>query len=166
MPEEDLSEFLDIFITETKEAFGDMDNDLVNLEQNPRDMELIKTIFRRMHTIKGSASIFDFKLLKDTAHKLEDLMDWVKNNTGEASHEIIELLFEGVDHLKSIFHGILRNQETGHSEGRKVDNTILNYWIRRRDEIKDMVNKYLKMTQGASDNDTENIETQKPQTRI
>ncbi|MBU04438.1 MAG: hypothetical protein CL877_00370 [Dehalococcoidales bacterium] len=46
------------------------------------------------------------------------------------------------------------------------DNTILNYWIRRRDEIKDMVNKYLKMTQGASDNDTENIETQKPQTRI
>ena len=125
MPEEDLSEFLDIFITETKEAFGDMDNDLVNLEQNPGDMELIKTIFRRMHTIKGSASIFDFKLLKDTAHKLEDLMDWVKNNTGEASHEIIELLFEGVDHLKSIFHGILRNQETGHSEGRKVDKDFL-----------------------------------------
>ncbi|MDP6625155.1 MAG: Hpt domain-containing protein, partial [Nitrospinota bacterium] len=109
MPEEDLSEFLDIFITETKEAFGDMDNDLVNLEQNPGDMELIKAIFRRMHTIKGSASIFGFNLLKDTSHKLEDLMDWVKKNTREVSDEIIELLFEGVDNLKNIFHGILRD---------------------------------------------------------
>ena len=125
MPEEDLSEFLDIFITETKEAFGDMDNDLVNLEQNPGDMELIKAIFRRMHTIKGSASIFGFNLLKDTAHKLEDLMDWVKKNTQEVSGEIIELLFEGVDNLKNIFHGILRDPETGHSEGRKSDQDFL-----------------------------------------
>lgn len=126
MPEEDLSEFFDIFITETNEAFASMDNDLVNLEQNPGDMELIKSIFRRMHTIKGSASIFDFKTLKNTAHKLEDLMDWVKKNTQEASHEIIELLFEGVDILKGIFQGFLRDPETIHLEGRKTDQDFLN----------------------------------------
>lgn len=125
MPDEDLSEFVDIFVTETKEAFADMDNDLVKLEQTPGDMELIKSIFRRMHTIKGSASIFDFKSLKDTAHKLEDLMDWVKKNTQEASVEIIELLFEGVDHLKSIFHGFLRDPETMHTEGRKADRDFI-----------------------------------------
>ena len=126
MPEEDLSEFLDIFITETNEAFASMDNDLVNLEHNPADMELIKSIFRRMHTIKGSAGIFNFKTLKDTSHKLEDLMDWVKKNTQEASHEIIELLFEGVDILKGIFQGFLRDPETMHHKGRKADQDFLN----------------------------------------
>lgn len=122
---EDFSEFLDIFISETKDALASMDNDLVNLEHRPGDMELIESIFRRMHTIKGSAGLFQFKSLKNTAHKLEDILDWVKNNTKEASREIIDLLFEGMDHLKGIFNGFLKSPESKDRKERKTDTEFL-----------------------------------------
>ena len=49
MQQDDFSEFLDIFVSETKDALASMDNDVVKLEHNPGDMELIESIFRRMH---------------------------------------------------------------------------------------------------------------------
>lgn len=125
MKEEDFSEFLDIFISETKDALASMDNDLVNLEHSPGDMQLIESIFRRMHTIKGSAGLFQFKSLKNTAHKLEDILDWVKNNTKEVSKEIIDILFEGMDHLKGIFNGFLKSPESKDRKERKTDTDFL-----------------------------------------
>lgn len=125
MQQDDFSEFLDIFVSETKDALASMDNDVVKLEHNPGDMEIIESIFRRMHTIKGSAGLFQFETLKNTAHRLEDILDWVKNNTKEASREIVEVLFEGLDHLKGIFHGFLQSPETKHLEGRKTDRDFL-----------------------------------------
>lgn len=122
---EDLSEFLDIFISETKDALAAMDNDIVSLEHSPGDMELIESVFRRMHTIKGSAGLFQFQSLKETAHKLEDILDWVKSNSKEVSREVIEIIFEGLDHLKGIFNGFLKSPESKDRPIRETDKVFL-----------------------------------------
>ena len=70
------------------------------------------------------------------------------------------------DHIKRYVIELENIEERLNQDSFTKESTMFNYWVQRRDEIKDMVDKYLKMTQGASDNDTENIETQKPQTRI
>ena len=94
------SQFQDKFSEEALEIFGELENDLVILESNVGDTELINKIFRGMHTLKGSGSMFGFQHLADFAHELETLFDLVRNDQVKVTPEIISLSLDACDYMK------------------------------------------------------------------
>ena len=60
------------FLTETNESLGELDSELVRFEQDPNDTELISSIFRLMHTIKGTCGFLGLPRLEKVAHLFRD----------------------------------------------------------------------------------------------
>jgi len=96
------SSFQQVFIDEAVEIFGSLENDLIALETSSGDTELINKIFREMHTLKGSGSMFGFTNLARFAHGLETLFDAVRNNHLVVNQEIISISLESLDFMKAL----------------------------------------------------------------
>ncbi len=86
------AEMLEIFGEEAEELISGMRAKLQILEKNPHDGEALLEIRRAAHTLKGSAGIVGLKMLSETAHRVEDLLDFVAENNVEADAEILEIL--------------------------------------------------------------------------
>ncbi len=112
MPDGDIDQFLHIFLQENSDRFEILSQELVRLEENPYDEELLYSILRHIHSLKGSAGMFGFNNLKQIAHRLEDLMDRVHKTPELVSREVMDTLFEGVDVLQSAFRRIVDKQDT------------------------------------------------------
>jgi two-component system chemotaxis sensor kinase CheA len=100
----DLSAYRDIFIEELNDQLERMDQSLLALEQSP-SAELVQTLFRAAHTIKGSASTMDFRELSDLTHEVEFALEWVRSEKPEVTAELIDTLFRSLDAMK-----VLRDQ--------------------------------------------------------
>ena len=90
------------FLTETNESLGDLDNDLVLFEQNPNDKDLLSTIFRIIHTIKGTCGFLDLPRLEKVAHHAENLLGRFRDGELEVTPEYVTLIFECLDRIKYI----------------------------------------------------------------
>ncbi len=90
------------FITEAKEGLEKLDEEFVELEQDPGNTEILKSIFRTMHTLKGTAGFFGFKTLEGIAHFAEDILSKLRDGLVKVDEEIIDMLLRAVDHIKAI----------------------------------------------------------------
>ena len=81
---------------------GTLEDNLLVLEDSPDDRDLIDAVFRVMHTIKGSAAMFDFKGIVDFTHVVESVLDRVRNGELTVSHELIDLTLKSRDHIQSM----------------------------------------------------------------
>ena len=72
---------LQSFREETEECLAQMEQSLLALETHPEDRELISSLFRAAHTIKGNASLLEFEALARFLHNVEDLLDLCRNHT-------------------------------------------------------------------------------------
>ncbi len=86
-----------VFIEEAEEILADLENNLLELEDNPRDHELINEIFRAMHTLKGSASLTGLTKIADFVHHAENVLDKVRSNQLKIDSRLINLLLEARD---------------------------------------------------------------------
>jgi two-component system chemotaxis sensor kinase CheA len=93
-------ELLDGFLTETAELLEKMDDDLVALEKTPGDMELLNSIFRSIHTVKGASSFLGFELLVKVTHKTEDVLNRLRKSELAVTAEIMDVILEAVDLVK------------------------------------------------------------------
>ncbi|PZQ47359.1 MAG: hybrid sensor histidine kinase/response regulator, partial [Micavibrio aeruginosavorus] len=98
------------FLTETNESLGALDLDMVRLEQNPNDKELISSIFRLMHTIKGTCGFLGLPRLETVAHRAENVMGRFRDGDLEVTPAYVTLIFESFDRIKLIVAGL---EETG-----------------------------------------------------
>jgi len=90
------------FITETNESLAAIDVQLVNLEQNPNDKNLLGSIFRLMHTIKGTCGFLGLPRLEKTAHHAENVMGRFRDGTLQVTPAYVTLIFESIDRIKYI----------------------------------------------------------------
>ncbi|MFN8694018.1 MAG: chemotaxis protein CheW [Holosporales bacterium] len=90
------------FLTETNESLEKLDLEIVRLEQNPGDMELVSSIFRIMHTIKGTCGFLGLPRLESVAHAAEDVMGKIRDGKLEPSVTIVSLIFDSLDQIKFI----------------------------------------------------------------
>ena len=88
---------LQSFHDETEELLTQMEQSLLSLENRPDDRELILSIFRAAHTLKGNASLLEFKAMTQALHNLEDLLDLARNGAIQINLELINLLLQSVD---------------------------------------------------------------------
>ena len=98
----DISQFHDVFFEESFEGLDAMESGLLNLEDGAADVEAINTIFRAAHSIKGGAGTFGFMSVSEFTHKLETLLDEMRNGQREVTPESTNVLLEAVDVLREM----------------------------------------------------------------
>ena len=106
---DDLQELLEDFLIEAFEMIEEMDNDLVELENNPDDLELLNKIFRVAHTIKGSGSFLNFDKLTHLTHHMEAVLDKARKGELKITPEIMDVILESIDAMKAILEYIRDN---------------------------------------------------------
>ncbi|MAE52194.1 MAG: hybrid sensor histidine kinase/response regulator [Micavibrio sp.] len=112
------------FLTETNESLDELDNDLVNLEQNPNDKDLLSKIFRLMHTIKGTCGFLDLPKLAKVAHHAENVLGRFRDGDLEVTPEYVTLIFESIDTIKFIVGEIEMNGEEPDTDDSSLINKL------------------------------------------
>jgi len=102
---------LQSFRDETEELLAQMEESLLLLESRPDDRELISSIFRAAHTLKGNASLLDFKAVTHALHNLEDLLDLARNGAIQISVDLINLLLQSVDITRQMVKRLLAGED-------------------------------------------------------
>src|SRR5579863_3641200 len=82
-----------------------MEQVLVQMESSPSDLELLHSIFRVAHTIKGNATSLGLSDLAGFAHVVEDLLDVFREQQALPTADLISLLLKAVDELRSMIAG-------------------------------------------------------------
>ena len=103
---DDMMELLEDFLVEAFEMIEEMDQDLIELENNPDDLELLNKIFRVAHTIKGSGSFMNFDKLTHLTHHMEAVLDKARKGELSITPEIMDVILESVDAMKAILEYI------------------------------------------------------------
>jgi len=103
---DDMMELLEDFLVEAFEMIEEMDQDLIELENNPDDLDLLNKIFRVAHTIKGSGSFLNFDKLTHLTHHMEAVLDKARKGELRITPEIMDVILESVDAMKAILEYI------------------------------------------------------------
>ncbi|MEL6109799.1 MAG: chemotaxis protein CheA [Planctomycetota bacterium] len=113
----DMGQFLESFFEEASEHIESMEAGLLQLESSPQDGELLNTIFRAAHSIKGASSTFGVKKVGEFTHVLESLLDQMRDGAIQATSESTELLLTSVD----VLSGLLSAARDGSPEPENVE---------------------------------------------
>ncbi len=111
-------EYLGVFLDESRENIQSMNDILLRIEQDPEDMEAINELFRVLHTLKGMAGTMEFNTMMTLCHRMENLLDEVRNGRIKLTEDIIDRLFKGADILEQMLSMI---EENGTDELEGVD---------------------------------------------
>jgi two-component system, chemotaxis family, sensor kinase CheA len=103
---------LQSFREETDECLAQMEQFLLALETQPDDRQLVSSLFRAAHTMKGNAALLEFNTLAQFMHTVEDLLELCRNGVVTLSHEIINPLFLAVDVLRQIADRAVKGEES------------------------------------------------------
>jgi two-component system, chemotaxis family, sensor kinase CheA len=101
-----IDEIVQEFLVESHENLDQLDRDLVELEQNPGSRELLSSIFRTMHTIKGTSGFLAFSTLESVTHVGESLLSRLRDGVMVLTPEITTVLLELVDAVRDILANI------------------------------------------------------------
>jgi two-component system chemotaxis sensor kinase CheA len=117
----DRTEFVQYFRDETEELLQSIDADLLRLEgyvdtKSP-DSEIVNSLFRALHTIKGSAGMLEFGAVQQIAHKLENVFDLLRKDRMPLTESGINLLFEGRDVLTALVRAAVTGGEPPSAAG-------------------------------------------------
>ena len=115
---DELQELLEDFLVEAFEMIEEMDQDLVELENNPDDLELLNKIFRVAHTIKGSGSFLNFDKLTHLTHHMEAVLDKARKGELTITPDIMDIILESVDAMKAILEYI---RDNGNDSAPEID---------------------------------------------
>lgn len=107
---EEMQEIMEDFLIEAFEMIDQLDQDLVELEHNPKDLELLNKIFRVAHTIKGSGSFLNFDVLTSLTHHMEDVLNKARKDELEITPDIMDVILESVDLMKGLLRAIRTNK--------------------------------------------------------
>ncbi|MEH6625553.1 MAG: chemotaxis protein CheA [Motiliproteus sp.] len=94
------------FITESLELLQDMESSLNQLASDPSDNELINSVFRAAHTIKGSAGLFGFDGIVSFTHKVENMLDRVRDGEVAITAKMIAVLLDCRDHIEGMIEQV------------------------------------------------------------
>lgn len=106
---DDMQEILEDFLVEAFELIEQIDHDLIELEARPDDLELLNSIFRVAHTVKGSSSFLNFDVLTKLTHKMEDVLNKARHGDLQITPDIMDVVLESVDKMKTLLNCIRDN---------------------------------------------------------
>jgi two-component system chemotaxis sensor kinase CheA len=121
---DELQEILQDFLVEAFEMIEQLDQDLVELEQRPDDLDLLNRIFRVAHTIKGSSSFLNFDVLTKLTHHMEDVLNKARHGDLKITPEIMDVVLASIDQMKALLFSI-RDTGSDATSGINIDPTVV-----------------------------------------
>jgi two-component system chemotaxis sensor kinase CheA len=120
----DVSQFHQVFFEESFEGLDAMEMGLLGMQEGSPDMEIVNTIFRAAHSIKGGAGTFGFAQVSDFTHGLETLLDQMRNGQRDVSSEAVNLLLQAVDVLREMLTAVQQAEDVDSSRVNEVSTQI------------------------------------------
>lgn len=102
----EMEEIFESFLIETQEIFERLSQDLMELEKRPTDKELHNTIFRAVHTVKGTSSFVGFEQLTELAHNFEDVLNKIRRGELTVTSDKMDVMFAAFDLMKELLQRI------------------------------------------------------------
>lgn len=121
---DDMQEIMEDFLVEAFEMIEQLDQDLVELESNPEDLDLLNRIFRVAHTIKGSSSFLNFDILTRLTHNMEDVLNKARRDELKITPDVMDVVLHSVDLMKSLL-GAIRDSGTDANSGIDIEDTVV-----------------------------------------
>ena len=103
---DEFQEILQDFLIESFELVEKLDEDLVELESNPEDLELLNGIFRVAHTVKGASSFLNFDVLTHLTHHMEDVLNKARHGELIITPDVMDVILESIDLMKALLNTI------------------------------------------------------------
>src|SRR5580704_1175183 len=112
MPNQD-QDVISEFLVESYENLARLDQELVELEKRPQDAGLLASVFRTIHTIKGTCGFLGFTTLERITHQAENLLSQLRDGRRQFSPSIVTLILDTVDATRKVLTSIEANGEEG-----------------------------------------------------
>ena len=103
---DDIKASIEDFLVEAFELIEQIDQDLVERESNPEDLELLNRLFRVAHTLKGSSSFLNFDVLTKLTHHMEDVLNKARRAELTITPDVMDVVLESSDMMKALLIGI------------------------------------------------------------
>src|ERR1700742_2491528 len=106
----DLTQFHAAFFEESFEALDSMESALLKLDLGAPDAELINTVFRVAHSMKGGSATFGFTEIASFTHSLETLLDELRGKRMQVTQQISNQLLKSVDVMRDMLRAVQNKQ--------------------------------------------------------
>lgn len=137
----DMSQYRDVFLEESREHLGSLNQKLLDLEKSTEDMSALNEIFRAAHTLKGMSSTMGFEDLADLTHHMENVLSDLKEGVLAVDSSVVDILFQCFDRIQLLIDqiestnsgemdnsdliAILENIKTGKHEAASISEAVL-----------------------------------------
>lgn len=132
----DISQYLEIFIEESKEHLQSLNESLLELEKNTDNVELINEVFRVAHTLKGMAATMGYKRMQKLTHDMENVLSEIRNGSIKVEANLLDVLFQCLDALEQYVDLIVESGSEGDNDNQNIIdklNMILNNEVQETD---------------------------------
>ncbi|WP_138420715.1 chemotaxis protein CheA [Aquibacillus sediminis] len=102
----DTNQYVEVFLDESRDHLQAVNDHLLKLEKQPQEMSLVAEIFRSAHTLKGMAATMGYEEIASLTHKMENVLDLIRNNELQVTTEVIDVTFEAVEALEEMVASI------------------------------------------------------------
>ncbi len=123
----DVSQYLSIFIDETREHLQSLNEQLLILEKEPENADTINEIFRAAHSLKGMAGTMGYKRMQCLTHDMENVFSEIRNGKMQVKSELVDLLFRGLDALENYLDSIINTQDEGTNDNQDIIDGLQNF---------------------------------------
>ena len=120
----DVSQYLGIFLDESKEHIQVLSDQMLILEQEPDNQDAINEIFRAAHSLKGMAGTMGYKRLQHLTHDMEDCFSAVRSGQMSVTSELMDVLFQALDAIEGYVDTIQNTSDEGDNDNEGIINEI------------------------------------------
>ena len=120
----DTSQYLDIFVDETKEHIQVLSDQIMVLEKEPDNSDAIAEIFRSAHSLKGMAGTMGFKRMQRLTHDMEDVFSAVREGKMKVNDSLVDTLFRGLDAIQEYLDLIQETSDEGDNDNEAIINEL------------------------------------------
>lgn len=116
----DLSQYLEIFIDETKEHIQTLNDQVLILEAEPENIDTVNEIFRAAHSLKGMAGTMGFKRMQRLTHDMENVFSEIRNGKMNVNADMIDIVFKCLDAIEGYLANIVETGDEGTEDNEEV----------------------------------------------
>lgn len=116
----DVSQYLEIFVEETREHLQSLNENLLVLEKEPENKDTINEIFRAAHSLKGMAGTMGYKRMQNLTHNMENVFSEIRNDKMKVTSDLVDTLFQCLDALEAYLDNIVNSQDEGTDDNEPI----------------------------------------------
>ncbi|MBP3620337.1 MAG: chemotaxis protein CheA [Lachnospiraceae bacterium] len=116
----DLSQYLEIFIDETKEHLQNLNDQVLILEAEPENIDTVNEIFRAAHSLKGMAGTMGYKRMQRLTHDMENVFSEIRNGKLNVDADMVDIVFKCLDAIEGYLSNIMESSDEGTEDNEEL----------------------------------------------